>query len=212
MRIVCSALLGLVLAGTVTAQSFTPLFDGKSLNGWFVVNKQGPGFLVENGVLICPADGGQKLMTDKEYANFILRYEFKLEADSNNGIGIRAPRVGQTSVHGMEIQILDQSGPLYGPQKLHPEQYDGAIYDVWPARTGFLKKLGEWNEEEIRADGRRITVRLNGVLILDANLDAIQEPEVLKKHPGLQRKSGHIAILGHESRVEFRNLQIAVLP
>jgi hypothetical protein len=83
---------------------------------------------------------------------------------------------------------------------------------VWPARTGFLKKLGEWNEEEIRADGRRITVRLNGVLILDANLDAIQEPEVLKKHPGLQRKSGHIAILGHESRVEFRNLQIAVLP
>src|SRR4051794_37714729 len=113
MRIVSSALLGLILVGAAPAQNFTPLFDGKSLNGWFVVNKQGPGFLVENGVLICPANGGQKLMTDKEYANFILRYEFKLEADSNNGIGIRAPRVGQTSVEGMEIQILDQSGPLY---------------------------------------------------------------------------------------------------
>jgi hypothetical protein len=212
MTFLRGVLFGLLLASAVTAQNFVPLFDGKSLDGWFIVNKQGPGFFVRDGLLICPANGGQKLMTEKEYANFILQFEFRLEADANNGIGIRAPRVGQTSKAGMEIQILDQTGPLYGPQKLKAEQGQGSIYDVWPARSGFLKRPGEWNREEIRADGRRIEVRLNGVVILDVNLDLIQEPEVLKLHPGLQRKSGHIALLGHQSHVDFRNLQIAVLP
>jgi hypothetical protein len=197
---------------TAAGEDFVPLFDGKTLNGWFVVNKKGPGFLVEDGVIVCPPDGGQKLMTEKQYANFVLRFEFKLEPDSNNGVGIRAPREGHTSTQGMEIQILDQSGPKYGPMKLHPEQYHGSIYDVIPARTGFLKKPGEWNQQEIIADGRQITIRLNGVTILDANLDMVKEPEVLKKHPGLARKSGHICLLGHGTRVEFRNLSIKTLP
>lgn len=212
MRVFTSTLLWLLLLTTAHAQEFQPLFDGKSLNGWFVVNKMGPGFLVENGTIVCPVEGGQKLMTEKEYANFIFRFEFRLEADGNNGIGIRAPRIGHTSTQGMEIQILDRTGPKYGPMKLHPEQYHGSIYDVIPARSGFLKKPGEWNQQEIKADGRQITVRLNGVIILDANLDMVQEPEVLKKHPGLNRKSGHIALLGHQSRIEFRNLEIKVLP
>ncbi len=212
MTFLRGALLGILLSLAANAQNFVSLFDGKSLDGWFIVNKQGPGFLVRDGLLICPANGGQKLMTEKEYANFILQFEFRLEADANNGIGIRAPRVGQTSKAGMEIQILDQTGPLYGPQKLKPEQDQGSIYDVWPARSGFLKLPGEWNREEIRADGRHIAVRLNNVVILDVNLDLIQEPEVLKMHPGLQRKSGHIALLGHQSHVDFRNLRIAVLP
>jgi Domain of Unknown Function (DUF1080) len=201
-----------LLAGIANAQEFVSLFDGKSLNGWFVVNKKGPGFLVENGLLVCPAEGGQKLMTDKEYENFVFRFEFRFGADGNNGIGIRSPKDGHTSTLGMEIQLLDQTGPKYGPMKLRPEQYHGSIYDVIPARTGFLHKPGEWNRQEIRAEGRRISVRLNDVLILDTNLDMVQEPEVLKKHPGLARRSGHIALLGHESRIEFRNLQLKVLP
>lgn len=198
--------------GLCAEDGFTPLFDGSSLRGWFLVNQMGPGFLVRDGAIVCPIDGGQKLMTEKEYANFVLRMEFLLEADSNNGIGIRAPRNGQTSVHGMEIQILDQTGPKYGPAKLKPEQYHGSIYDVWPARTGFLRKPGEWNEQEIRADGSRISIRLNGALILDVNLDDIREPEVRKKHPGLARKSGHIVLLGHQAYAAFRNIRIKVLP
>jgi hypothetical protein len=203
----------LTLSPLVAAEEgFTSLFDGKSLDGWFIVNKMGPGFLVENGILVCPKEGGQKLMTNGEYANFVLRFEFKLEPDSNNGIGIRAPREGHTATLGMEIQILDQSGPQYSKMKLRPEQYHGSVYDVIPARTGFLKKLGEWNEEEILADGRRIRVTLNGAIILDADLDMAREPETLKKHPGLRRPSGHIALLGHGSRTEFRNLRIKTLP
>lgn len=209
MRFLLFALLALPLAAE---DGFVPLFDGKTLNGWFIVNKQGPGFVVKDGAIVCPLDGGQKLMTEKEYANFVLRLEYKLEADSNNGIGIRAPRNAHTSTQGMEIQILDQTGPKYGPMKLKPEQYHGSIYDVWPARTGFLKKPGEWNTQEIRADGRRITITLNGAVIVDADLDLVREPDVLKKHPGLARKSGHIVLLGHQAYVEFRNVRIKELP
>ena len=191
---------------------FSPLFNGHNLDGWMVLDRKGPGFLVERGLLVCPADGGQRLFTEKEYTNFVFRFEFKLEPDSNNGIAIRAPRDGHTSTQGIEIQILDQTGPKYKPMKLRPEQYHGAVYDVIPARQGFLKPPGTWNSQEITADGRRITIRLNGAIILDASLDIVREPEVLKKHPGLARRSGHIGLLGHGTRVEFRNLAVKVLP
>jgi hypothetical protein len=75
-----------------------------------------------------------------------------------------------------------------------------------------LKKVGEWNEEEITADGRRVVVKLNGVTIVDADLDSVKDPEVLKKHPGLARSRGHIGFLGHETRVEFRNIRLRELP
>jgi hypothetical protein len=82
---------------------------------------------------------------------------------------------------------------------------------VVPAKTGFLKPTGEWNREEITASGRNIKVVLNGTKIVDANLDTVTDPEVLKKHPGLARTTGRIGFLGHGSKVEFRNIQVKPL-
>lgn len=209
MRLLAFVLL--LSAAALAEDGFVPLFNGKDLSGWFIVNRQGPGFVVENGLLVCPKEGGQKLMTEKQYANFVFRFEFRLEPDGNNGIGIRAPREGHTSTKGMEIQILDQTGPVYSRQKLRPEQYHGSIYDVVPARTGFLNKPGEWNEQEILADGPRIRVTLNGAVIVDFDLNLIREPDVLAKHPGLKNTTGHIVLLGHQSRIEFRNVRIREL-
>lgn len=191
---------------------FTSLFDGKSLDGWTLVGKTEPGYIIEDGNLVCPEKGGGNLMSNKDYANFVLRFEFKMRADTNSGIGIRSPLNGRVSMVGMEIQIIDTSGPVYSKMKLHPEQLHGAVYDVIPARTGFLKPLGEWNEEEITANGRRIKIVLNGVIILDVDLDIVKEPEVLKKHPGLARASGRIGILGHNSWIALRNIRIKTLP
>ena len=56
-----------------------------------------------------------------------------------------------------------------------------------------------------------MTVTVNDIPILDTNLDDIQDPAVLEKHPGLLRTSGHIGLLGHGSRVEFRNLRVKEL-
>ena len=196
--------------GQKVESGFKPLFNGKNLDGWTLVGKHGPGYLVQDGLIVCPADGGGNLFTEAEYSNFVLRFEFRLHEGSNNGIGIRAPLEGDAAYVGMEIQILDHDAPVYAG-KLKPTQKHGSIYDVVPAKTGFLKPTGEWNSEEILADKRHIKVTLNGHVIVDANLDDVKDPEVLKKHPGLQRTTGHIGLLGHNSPVEFRNLRVKTL-
>ena len=188
--------------------AFVPLFDGKTLSGWTLIEKKGPGYSVNDGNLICPTDGGGNFITVKEFANFVFRFEFRTEPGGNNGVGIRSPLTGDAAYQGMEIQILDTAYD----KPLKPTQYHGSIYDVVPAKRGFLKKAGEWNSEEITANGRHIQVKLNGTVIVDANLDDVKDPEVLKKHPGLARTKGHIGFLGHGSLVEFRNIAIKELP
>ncbi|HKQ72958.1 MAG TPA: DUF1080 domain-containing protein [Blastocatellia bacterium] len=192
-------------------KGFVTLFDGKSLTGWKLVRGRGPGYVVKEGALVCPADGGGNLLTEKEYSNFVFRFEFKTEPGGNNGVGIRAPVEGDAAYQAMEIQILDDGHERY-KGKIRPEQHHGSIYDVIPARTGFLKAAGEWNEEEIMANGSHIRVTLNGVIILDADLNNVREEAVLKKHPGLKNKSGYIGFLGHGSLIEFRNIRIKALP
>lgn len=190
-----------------TDPGFKPLFNGKDLSGWTLVAKSGSGYRVENGSIVCPEDGGGNLFTEEEFDDFVLRFEFKLSPGGNNGIGIRAPVAGDIAYSGMEIQILDHDHEKYKGW-LKPFQRHGSVYDVIPAQGENLKPAGEWNVQEISAKGPKIQVTLNGKLITDADLSTVTDPAVLKKHPGLQRKSGRIGFLGHGSRVEFRNIQV----
>jgi hypothetical protein len=192
-------------------EGFVSLFNGKDLTGWvYGPNKSGKGYqIADGGILYCTKQDGGNLFTEKEYADFVYRFEFKLEPNANNGIGIRAPLEGDAAYVGMEVQILDDSGSQY--KNLLPGQYHGSIYKVFPAKRGHLKPVGEWNEEEIRAEGRHVKVTLNGAVIVDANLDDVKDPAVLKEHPGLQNKKGHIGFLGHGARVEFRNMRVKEL-
>lgn len=104
--------------------------------------------------------------------------------------------------------MIDTDGWTRG--RLKPFQVHGSIYGVVPARTGHLKPAGDWNSQEIVCNGRDLKVRLNGVEIVDANLDEAS-PIDGREHPGLQRKKGHIGFLGHTSGVQFRNIQIKEL-
>jgi hypothetical protein len=204
-----------ILAVSAPAQpeaGFTSLFDGQTLNGWTLVGKRGAGYGVSNGVIYCASGGGGNLFTEKEYADFILRFEFKLEDGSNNGIGIRAPLSLETSYVGMEIQILEEGAAERGKWgKLRPAQYHGSVYDVVAAKKGALNPPGQWNEEEITAQGRHIKVVVNGQTVVDTDLNDVTDPATLMKHPGLLRDRGHIGFLGHNDYLEFRNLRIKEL-
>lgn len=199
-----------VLAAPVEP-GFVPLFNGRDLDGWILKGGRWPGYLVENGVIVCPAEGGGNLFTVKEYADFILKLEWRLWEGGNNGIGIRAPLTGDVAYSGMEIQVLDDEAEVYQKMPIKPTQYTGSVYDVFPAKPGYVKRNGVWNEYEITAMGRRVKVVLNGATVCDADLDSVKDPEVLKKHPGLQNRSGHIGLLGHGTRVEFRDLRVKEL-
>jgi len=144
-------------------------------------------------------------------ADFILRFEFKLTPGANNGLGIRAPLNGDAAYLGMELQILDNSAEKY--KDLKPYQYHGSIYGVVPAKRGFLNPVGEWNTEEVISNGKRITVKLNGTVIVDADItNAIQNGTLDgREHPGLKREEGHIGFLGHGSHVEFSRIWIKEL-
>jgi len=203
----CAAAVGIGRAQTEAG--FTPLFNGKNLDGWKLVNGTGPGYVVEGDRIVCPPDGGGNLFTEKEYANFVLRLDFKLSPGGNNGIGIRAPFEGDAAYVGMEIQVLDDPAPQY--KDIQPGQHCGSIYLVFPAKQGALKPTGEWNSYEITANGRQVKVVLNGTTVVDADLDSMKDEKILKAHPGLARKSGHIGLLGHRSHVEFRNLRVKEL-
>lgn len=195
---------------TAAEPGFKPLFDGKSLAGWTLVKGHGPGYVVRDGIIVCPADGGGNLYTEKEYADFVLRFDFKVSPGGNNGIGIRAPLEGDAAYQGMEIQILDHGHERY-KGKIKPSQHHGSVYDVFAATKDTLKPAGEWNEEEIWIKGSKIKVTLNKSVILEADLASVTDPAVLKKHPGLKNTKGHIGLLGHGTLVEFRNLRVKEL-
>jgi len=211
MRLVPFALLACAAAAFSADPGFVTLFDGKTLKGWKLVGGHGPGYVVKDGILVCPADGGGNLYTEKEYANFVFRYEYRLSPGGNNGVGIRAPLEGDAAYKGMEIQILDDTDERY-KGKIKSEQHTGSIYDVFPARTGYQKPAGDRDEGEITAKGSNIQVKLNGVIITHSDLNDVHEEKVLARHPGLRRSSGHIGFLGHGTLVEFRNIRVKQLP
>lgn len=192
-----------IFAENTGEEEFVPIFNGKDLTGWVGDTK---GYVVEDGSMICKPGGN--IFTEKEYSDFVFRFEFKLTPGANNGVGIRAPLEGNAAYEGMEIQILDDRHPKY--KDIHEYQAHGSIYGVVPAKRDHLKPAGEWNTEEITAKGNHITVVLNGVTIVDADIAKASENGTLDgaEHPGLKNTNGHIGFLGHGDRIEFRNLRV----
>ena len=163
-------------------------------------------------MIVLPKGKAGKLLTNEEYGDFVLRFEFRLTPNANNGLAIRAPVSGDSAYNGLELQILDGTSGKY--TNLKPYQTHGSIYGVAPAKRGFLKPVGEWNTQQVECRGRNIRVTLNGHVILDANLDQVAPGGKTidgQNHPGLQNNKGHLGFLGHGDEVAFRNIRIQPL-
>ncbi len=186
---------------------FKSLLTGKELDHW-TGNKTD--YIVENNeLLVRPKQGGHgNLYTIEEYSDFIFRFDFKLTPGANNGLGIHAPLTGDVAYVGKELQILDDTAEIYA--NLEPYQYHGSVYGIMAAQRGALNPVGEWNSQEVIVKGDHIKITLNGKVILDGNIKEATKNGTLDKkdHPGLLRKKGHIAFLGHGSELAFRNIRI----
>jgi hypothetical protein len=189
---------------------FKLLFNGKDLNNW-VGDKID--YVPENGMMVVsPKEGGHgNIFTEKEYSNFIIRFEFQLTPGANNGLGIHAPLEGDAAYVGKELQILDNTADIY--KDLQPYQYHGSVYGIIPAKVGFLKPVGEWNYQEVIVKGDDVKITLNGTVILEGNMKEASKNGTAdhKDHPGLLRHTGHIGFLGHGSDLKFRNIRIKEL-
>ena len=224
-------------------EGFVSLFNGKDLTGWCGSQSYGVETITQKlnnktvrtfPVIACQPGkgkgGGGNLCTEREFENFILRFEFCLPRNANNGLGIRMPAPDSHAAYDAmcELQILDDGGDKY--TKLKPYQYHGSIYGIVPSlrdnvgkqiwgkdknfagNGSYLRKPGMWNFEEVRVIGSRIQVILNGIMVVDADVakikgDGTDTPDK-RKHPGLHRTKGHIGWLGHGHHVQWRNIRI----
>jgi hypothetical protein len=181
--------------------------NGDNLDYW-IGNKTD--YLVEDNVLsVRPKNGGHgNLYTAKEYSDFIFRFEFQLTPGANNGLGIHTPLQGDAAYVGKELQILDNTAPIY--KNLKPYQYHGSVYGIIASKRGALNPVGQWNSQEVIVKGDDIKITLNGVVIVNGNIKEATKNGTAdgKDHPGLKRNKGHIGFLGHGSELNFRNIRI----
>lgn len=194
-------------------EGFKTIFDGKTLDGWKVINsKNKDAWAAEGGSIVCKSGGGGYLVTEKEYADFELRFQYKWSKEGgNSGIGLRIPPAGgDPAYQGMEIQLIDdENWEKVNKFKLADYQHTGSIYDVQPAKLQANKPIGEWNTVRVVCHGRKVLVEQNEKELVNANLDDFEKK--FDKHPGLKREKGHLGFQSYNIRLEFRNVHLKEL-
>lgn len=157
----------LACVSLLPAQSWKPLFNGKDLTGWKPLNGKAK-YTVENGEIVGTTVMGEPnsfLATDKDYGDFILEFEYKVDSTMNSGVQFRSlstPAYKNGRVHGYQFEI--------DPSK---RGWTGGIYDEarrdWlytmelnpSAKTAF--KQGQWNKVRIECIGNNLRTWVNGV-------------------------------------------------
>lgn len=176
----------------------TKLFNGIDLTGWQINGTEK--WYVENGELICESGSDKEygyLTTNKFYKNFILKLEFKQEANGNSGVFFRSTVKG-TVVRGWQVEVAPSG------------QHTGGIYESY-GRGWLIKpdlasekylKMGEWNKMKIHVEDDRVVTYLNGhqmVSIKDEKIGIGEGGIALQIHSG-----GGI-------KVRWRNIQLKEL-
>ena len=179
-------------------QGFVMLYNGKDMNHWTITGRK-DGFVSRGGNIVWNRPGGRRLLSLKQYGDFVLRLEYKIHhPNGNSGIFLRAPRANRESSMGMEFQIMGDYG-----QEPHKNS-TGAIYDQVAATSNPSNPEGIWNDLEIYLKGSHMKASLNGIEI--QNLD-LAEYDTLRHR--LQK--GFIALQDHGSPVSFRRIRIMEL-
>jgi hypothetical protein len=179
---------------------FKPLFDGKTLNGWSGDPRL---WKVEDGVIVGSTEG---VTLDKntfliykggEFANFILRADVKLR-NHNSGIQFRSEELPEFVVKGYQADMAEGNwwGSVYEEKGTR-----GVMVNGWKGKAETVVKNNDWNAVEIKCQGPKIEIRINGLLTAELTDDL--------------KLSGIIAFQLHRGpamEARFRNIRIQALP
>jgi len=195
--------------GANTDTGWAPLFPNDSVSGW--TGETAP-YRFANGILT--ATGKGTLTSPKPYQNFVMRFEVRLGAAANNGIGIwQKPSVGAASAAeagGFEIQLQDDTAPQYSKQQSFARH--GGIYGFKGVDRQVMGAVGTWNAHEIQVEDTQVTVKINGQEVLRADLRSLRSQFRGKPGLNLSERSGHLSLMSNIGTTEFRNMQIKELP
>ncbi len=197
------------------------LFDGSSTKGWHTWRKSSLNdrWKVKDGELYLDAsvkEGGD-MVTDKEYENYELKLEWKIEKCGNSGIifnSVESDKYAYSFLTGPEMQVLDN--------ECHPDakiikHRAGDLYDLISCSKETVKPALEWNEVRIVSKNAHYEFWLNGTKVVEFTMhtpewDTMVKGSKFKTMPDFGKSTkGHIALQDHGNAVWFRNLKIKTL-
>lgn len=201
------------------------LFDGKTLNGWRDYNGAtltGP-WIVDNDAIKAEGEGSDAkgyIVTDKQYEDFILTWDWKISKEGNSGLlyhVLESQKYNVPYVTGPEYQLIDDSN---FPEHLEEWQKCGADYAMYlPDKAKLnIKPAGEWNNSKIVFDNGHVEYWMNGEKTLE--FEAWSDDWFARKNSGKWKEApeyglalaGVICLQDHGYPAWFRNLKIKKLP
>ncbi|WLD14633.1 family 16 glycoside hydrolase [Planctellipticum variicoloris] len=188
-----------------SGEGFVSLFNGKDFSGWGL-NGRSDAFAIDadrQTLVMKPSSPVSRLQTDRDYENFHLRFEFRIDSHgARSGVNIRMPSRAEGILPALKIQVSDDSTP-----------YSLSTGGVYYSESGWIKRsrddlrndFGAWNRMEIVADGSRLQVSVNGKTCIDTDLQQLAGQNAI---PTVSRTAGRIAFNADLGEVWFRKIEI----
>lgn len=207
------ALVCLVAVSQVTAGEREVLFDGSNTDQWDF--REGGWVIDQDGSLTCRMEevkqkngqvrlkGMGYVWTRKDYDDFELTFSYKLTEGANSGVFYRTDPANPVQ-GGFEIQLMDDEGFKKAHGEKDAKNLNGAFYDCKAAMADPAKPLGQWNRLKLTCNGPKVRVEINGVLVVDVNVDDWDTP--MKNPDGSANKfKTALKDLPRKGRIGFQN-------
>lgn len=203
-------------------EGWISLFDGKSTDGWHLYNrgKVASVWIVQNGELYCDANSKREqgdLTSDKEFENFDLQFDWKIEKLGNSGVFINVierPDIKTSYASGPEYQLLEKSHPDYPDSS----KRSGCLFGFGPAKHPTEPtRFGEWYHSRIKQLGGKTQFYLDDVLTVERDftsqawLDEVRQSIFKNSAEFGKHTKGHIALQQWAKGISFRNIKIKQL-